>query len=60
MPKEKDELETCKAILGARYHNVLILVEDVGAWKAEYNSQFAAYGLASAFTRKIDQEETLD
>ena len=54
---EQSELEKCKAILGTRYSNVLILVEEDGLCKAEFNSQFAAYGMASAFIKRLDKVE---
>jgi hypothetical protein len=54
---EQTELEKCKAILGTRYSNVLILVEEEGECHAEFNSQFAAYGMAVAFVNKLDNSQ---
>lgn len=57
---EKTELEKCKAILGARYINVLILVETDSGWTAETNSHCAAYGLASRYLKRMDETEDYD
>lgn len=58
--EEKTELEKCKAILGTRYTNVLILVETEDGWLAETNSQCAAYGLATRFIKKSDEATDYD
>lgn len=59
MPKkeEQTELEKCKAILGARYLNILILVETENGWISETNSHCAGYGLASRYLKKLDEAE---
>lgn len=55
--EEKTELEKCKAILGTRYQNFVIIVADEHAPDADYNCAYAAYGLAVAFIKKMDNEQ---